>query len=47
LAELGRRCNPPAKKSTVNGRLAALLRIARTLEAGAGAAKKGSAPGAG
>jgi DNA-binding transcriptional regulator WhiA len=31
LVELGRRCNPPAKKSTVNGRLAALMRIARSL----------------
>ena len=28
LAELGRRCNPPVKKSTVNGRIAALLRLA-------------------
>jgi DNA-binding protein WhiA len=32
LAELGRRCNPPAKKSTVNGRIAALVRLARDLE---------------
>ncbi len=31
LAELGRRCNPPVKKSTVNGRIAALMRIARGL----------------
>jgi DNA-binding transcriptional regulator WhiA len=31
LAELGRRCSPPAKKSTVNGRMAALFRIARRL----------------
>ncbi len=31
LAELGRRCVPPAKKSTINGRIAALLRIAREL----------------
>ena len=31
LAELGRRCMPPAKKSTINGRIAALLRIAREL----------------
>jgi hypothetical protein len=31
LVELGRRCNPPAKKSTVNGRLATLMRIARGL----------------
>jgi DNA-binding transcriptional regulator WhiA len=32
LAELGRRCNPAAKKSTVNGRIAALLKIARGLQ---------------
>ena len=32
LAELGRRCNPAAKKSTVNGRIAALLKIARSLQ---------------
>lgn len=32
LTELGRRCNPPAKKSTVNGRIAALVRLARDLE---------------
>jgi DNA-binding transcriptional regulator WhiA len=32
LAELGRRCNPSAKKSTVNGRIAALMRIARELD---------------
>ncbi len=31
LAELGRRCNPQAKKSTVNGRIAALVRLARQL----------------
>ncbi len=31
LAELGRRCNPPAKKSTVNGRIAALLRLGKSL----------------
>lgn len=31
LAELGRRCNPEAKKSTVNGRIAALLRLAKGL----------------
>lgn len=29
LAELGRRCDPPLGKSTVNARIAALLRIAR------------------
>lgn len=33
LGELGRRCAPPAKKSTINGRIAALLRIARALPA--------------
>jgi len=32
LAELGRRCNPSTKKSTVNGRIAALLKIARSLQ---------------
>ena len=32
LAELGRRCRPPAKKSTVNGRIASLLRIARRIQ---------------
>ena len=32
LAELGRRCNPPAKKSTVNGRISSLLRLARRIE---------------
>lgn len=31
LMELGRRCHPPAKKSTINGRIAALVRLARTL----------------
>jgi DNA-binding transcriptional regulator WhiA len=31
LAELGRRCVPEAKKSTVNGRMAVLLRIAKGL----------------
>jgi DNA-binding transcriptional regulator WhiA len=31
LAELGRRCNPPVKKSTVNGRIAALARLAARL----------------
>lgn len=49
LMELGRRCNPPAKKSTVNGRLAAVLHIAGDLHAGraprrgGGPRKKGSA----
>jgi len=32
LAELGRRCNPPAKKSTVNGRLGAIARLAQQLD---------------
>lgn len=32
LAELGRRCNPAVMKSTLNGRIAALLRLARRLE---------------
>ncbi|MGP6156367.1 MAG: DNA-binding protein WhiA [Vulcanimicrobiaceae bacterium] len=32
LAELGARCRPPVKKSTVNGRIAALLRLAARLE---------------
>jgi hypothetical protein len=32
LAELGLRCRPPVSKSTVNGRIAALLRIAARLE---------------
>lgn len=31
LAELGRRCTPPVQKSTINGRITALLRIAREL----------------
>ncbi len=31
LAELGRRCSPPVGKSTINGRIAALLRLARLL----------------
>lgn len=31
LAELGSRCAPPVKKSTVNGRIAALMRLARGL----------------
>lgn len=34
LAELGRLCDPLVKKSTVNGRIAALLRIARRLDEG-------------
>jgi hypothetical protein len=37
LAELGQRCRPPVKKSTVNGRIAALLRIAARLESQDGA----------
>ena len=35
LAELGRRCTPAVKKSTVNGRIAALMRLARSLTASA------------
>ncbi len=31
LAELGRRCDPPAKKSTVNNRVTTLVRLARSL----------------
>jgi hypothetical protein len=31
LSELGRRCNPPVSKPTVNSRLAALARLARNL----------------
>jgi DNA-binding protein WhiA len=31
LAELGRRCSPPVGKSTINGRIAALVRLARDL----------------
>ena len=33
LAELARRCTPATNKSTVNGRIGALLRLARRLEA--------------
>ncbi len=33
LAELGRRCEPPVKKSTVNNRVATLVRMARALPA--------------
>ena len=32
LGELGRRCNPPIAKATVNSRLAALARLARRLQ---------------
>jgi DNA-binding protein WhiA len=32
LMELGRRCNPPVSKPTVNSRLAALNRLARRLQ---------------
>jgi DNA-binding protein WhiA len=38
LAELGRRCNPPVQKSTANNRIAALLRLARTLSRNASTA---------
>jgi DNA-binding protein WhiA len=40
LAELGTRCRPPVKKSTVNSRIAALLRLARRLQSTAGAANR-------
>ncbi|MBC5810235.1 MAG: DNA-binding protein WhiA [Candidatus Eremiobacteraeota bacterium] len=42
LAELGRRCDPQAKKSTVNGRIAAIVRLARSLAQKAGSAAKGT-----
>jgi hypothetical protein len=38
LAELGARCRPPAKKSTVSGRISSLVRLARGL-VGSGVAK--------
>ncbi len=31
LAELGRRCNPPVSKATLNGRIVALMRLVRRL----------------
>lgn len=31
LAELGRRCNPPVGKATINGRLASLMRLVKRL----------------
>ena len=31
LAELGRRCSPPVGKATINGRLAAVLRLVKRL----------------
>jgi hypothetical protein len=31
LAELGRRCNPPVGKATINGRLSSLMRLVRRL----------------
>ena len=31
LAELGRRCNPPVGKPTLNGRLAAVMRLVKRL----------------
>ncbi|MFN2459936.1 MAG: DNA-binding protein WhiA [Candidatus Velthaea sp.] len=40
LAELGRRCHPPVGKATLNGRIAALLRLVRRLRE---PARKGSA----
>ena len=39
LAELGRRCSPPVSKSTINGRIATLVRLARGI--GASGQKKG------
>lgn len=39
LTELGRRCNPPAGKPTVSGRLAALTRLADQLRGLQGSAK--------
>ena len=39
LAELGRRCTPPVSKSTLNGRITALVRLARSI--GASGEKKG------
>jgi WhiA LAGLIDADG-like domain/WhiA C-terminal HTH domain len=36
LAELGRRCSPEVKKSTVNGRIATLVRLAKSLSGPAG-----------
>ena len=42
LTELGRRCNPPIGKPTVNSRLTSLARLARRLKAGpASTARKG------
>ncbi len=35
LSQLGRRCRPAVPKATVNGRLAAILRLARRLREGA------------
>jgi DNA-binding transcriptional regulator WhiA len=35
LAELGRRCSPEVKKSTVNGRIATLVRLAKSLSGAA------------
>jgi len=40
LAELGRRCNPPVGKATLNGRIAALMKLVRRLRE---PARKGSA----
>jgi hypothetical protein len=34
LAELGRRCTPPVGKATINGRIAALLRLVKRLRGG-------------
>jgi hypothetical protein len=34
LAELGRRCNPPVGKATINGRLAAVMRLVKRVRGG-------------
>jgi DNA-binding transcriptional regulator WhiA len=39
LAELGRRCNPPVGKATLNGRIAALMRLVARLRGPAAASK--------
>jgi DNA-binding transcriptional regulator WhiA len=47
LAELGRRCSPEAKKSTVNGRIATLVRLAKSLsDQAARDVRRGQAEGA-
>ncbi len=44
LAELGRRCNPPIGKPTVNSRLTSLAHLARRLQAGPSAPSGKGAP---